>query len=121
MTNETATLLKKNLYEVFGERDPARRQAAIAAIWKEDGIFVDPSGAYVGQVALNDVVARLLEQFPEFVFTELGTAETFHGIGRLAWGFGLPNEAPKVTGLDVVVVRDGRLSALYTFLDTPGE
>ena len=119
MANDTETLLKKNLYEVFGERDAGKRQAAIAAIWKEDGIFIDPSGAHIGQAALEEAVARLLEQFPGFVFTEMGRAETYHGIGRLAWGFGPPNEAPKVTGLDIVAVTDGRLSALYTFLDSP--
>jgi hypothetical protein len=41
------------------------------------------------------------------------------GIGRLAWGFGPPNEPAKITGLDVAVVTNGRLSALYAFLDSP--
>jgi hypothetical protein len=40
--------------------------------------------------------------------------------GRLAWGSGPPGEAPRYTGLDVIVVRDGKIAALYVFLDAPG-
>jgi hypothetical protein len=32
-------------------------------------------------------------------------------------GFGIPGESPAITGLDVIVVKSGRIAALYTFLD----
>jgi hypothetical protein len=37
--------------------------------------------------------------------------------GRLAWGSGPRGEPPNYTGLDVVIVRDGKIAALYVFLD----
>jgi hypothetical protein len=37
-----STLLIRNLRDVFGENDPARRRAAIDEIWTEDGVFYDP-------------------------------------------------------------------------------
>ena len=32
-------------------------------------------------------------------------------------GIGLGDEPPNYTGLDVVIVRDGKITALYVFLD----
>jgi ketosteroid isomerase-like protein len=29
------------------------------------------------------------------------------------------DEPPNYTGLDVIIVRDGKISALYVFLDSP--
>jgi hypothetical protein len=34
-----------------------------------------------------------------------------------AWGSGPKGEAPDYTGLDVVIVRDGKIAALYVFLN----
>jgi hypothetical protein len=34
-------------------------------------------------------------------------------------GSGPPGEPPRYTGLDVIIVRDERIAALYVFLDAP--
>ena len=45
-----STLLIRNLRDVFGENDPARRRAAIDEIWTEEGVFYDPkSGVHRGR------------------------------------------------------------------------
>ena len=111
------SLLLQNLHSVFGEHDAKKRRAAIATIWKVDGIFIDPDGEHVGHAAIDEAVENLLRKFPGFVFTELGPCEAFHGIGRPCMGLRSPSMPPKVTGLDVVVTKEGRLSSLYTFLD----
>ena len=38
--------------------------------------------------------------------------------GRLAWGSGPRGESPDYTGLDVIIVRDGKIAALYVFIDS---
>ena len=119
MTSTIENLLTRNLLEIFGERDAAKRRSAIAALWAENGVFVDPFGRYVGQAALNDAVSQLHEKFPGFIFAPIGAPQTFYDVGRLAWGHGPVGEPPKVTGFDVVTVRDGRIAALYAFIDTP--
>ncbi len=48
-----------------------------------------------------------------------GAPQAFYDVGRQAWGHGPVGEPPKVTGLDVVTVRDGRIVVLYAFIDTP--
>lgn len=119
MTDATATLLMRNLLEIFGEADPARRRAAIAELWAADGLFVDAHARVVGHDQLDEAVAGLHARFPGFVFTALGAPETFFEIGRLAWGHGPAGEAPQASGCDVVTVKDGQIAALYTFLDPP--
>ena len=43
MSYSISNLLIRNLHDVFGENDPARRRAAIDEIYTEDGVFYDPS------------------------------------------------------------------------------
>ena len=43
MSYSISTLLTRNLQDVFGENDPARRRAAIDELYTEDGVFYDPS------------------------------------------------------------------------------
>lgn len=119
MTDATAALLTRNLLEIFGEADPARRRAAIAEIWAADGLFVDPHTRAVGHDQLDEAVAGLHARFPGFVFTALGAPETFFEVGRLAWAHGPAGGTPQATGFDVATVKDGQIAALYTFLDPP--
>jgi SnoaL-like domain len=113
-------LLARNLLEVFGEPDEGKRRSAIAALWAEDGVFTDPHGRYVGFAALDDAVSQLHAKYPGFVFTPIGAPQAFYDVGRQAWGHGPVGEPPKIVGLDVALVRDGRIVALYAFIDTPG-
>jgi len=39
MPYSISTLLTRNLYDVFGENDPARRRAAIDEIYSDDCVF----------------------------------------------------------------------------------
>src|SRR5262245_34024902 len=52
-----STLLTRNLHDVFGENDPARRRAAIGEIFTEDGVFYDPSGR-VTVAATRSIASR---------------------------------------------------------------
>ena len=53
---------------------------------------------------------------PHFVYTPHGEPQAHNG-GILAWGSGPKGGAPDYTGLDVVIVRDGKIAALYVFLN----
>ena len=44
MSHSVSTLLLRNLHDVFGEIDPARRRAAIDDIFHQDAVFYDPKG-----------------------------------------------------------------------------
>jgi hypothetical protein len=58
-------------------------------------------------------------RIPIFVYTAHGAAQVLHNSGRLAWGSGAKGEAPAYTGVDFIIARDGKIAALYVYLDSP--
>jgi hypothetical protein len=116
MPDAIETLIKRNLHEVFGERDAKKRRQAIAALWTEDCLFIDHSGKTRGHDELDRAVSVLQARLPGYVFSELGPVDLLSESGRLAWSYGRPGEQP-IKGVDVVLVRDGRISPMLTFLD----
>ena len=117
MADHIRELLHRNLQEVFGEGDAARRRAAIEKLYTEDCVLYVPPGIFVGHEALDKFAGDLRATHPDFVYTPRGKAQALHNAGRLAWGSGPRDEPPNYTGLDVVIVRDGKIAALYVFLD----
>jgi SnoaL-like domain len=116
-TERITELLHRNLQEVFGEGDATRRRAAIDEFYTDDCVLYVPPGAFVGRDALDKFAGDLRATHPHFVYTTRGEAQVLHNAGILAWDSGPRGEAPDYTGLDVVIVRDGRIAALYVFLN----
>jgi len=114
--NTIETLLRRNLRDVFGERDAKKRREAIAELWTEDCVFIDHSGKSHGRDELDRAVAALHQRLPGYVFSELRPVDLLHESGRLAWGYGRPGQEP-IKGVDVVLVRDGQIYLMLTFLD----
>jgi hypothetical protein len=110
-------LLDRNLQEVFGEGDAQRRRAAIDELWAEDGVLYVPPGIVEGREAIDKFAGNLRATHPHYVYTPHGAPQVLHNAGRIAWGSGPRGEEPEYTGWDVIIVRDGRIAALYVFLD----
>jgi hypothetical protein len=121
MTQPRHHILEKNLFAVFGQRDPEQRRATIDELYTETCIFVEPTGVVTGRDAVHALVEDLLVQNPTFVFSQREPADGHHDVGRLSWGFGPEGEPPAVTGMDVAIFEDGRISTLYVFLDKQPE
>jgi hypothetical protein len=113
------TLLNRNLQDVFGEGDPARRRRAIRELYTEDCVLYAPPGTFVGHDALDKFAGDLRATHPHFVYTPHGSPQVLHNSGRLSWGSGPKGEAPAYTGVDFVIARDCRIAALYVYLDSP--
>jgi hypothetical protein len=116
MSETIKTLIKRNLHEVFGEPDGRKRREAIAQIWTEDCVFIDHGGKRHGRDELDRAAAALHQRFPSYVFNELRPVDLLPDSGRLAWSYGRPGQEP-IKGVDVVLVRDGRIALMLTFLD----
>jgi hypothetical protein len=110
-------LLYRNLQEVFGEGDPARRRAAIEEFYTDDCQLYVPDGVLVGRDALDKFAGELRASHPAFVYTPHGEAQALHNGGIVAWGSGPKGEPSEYTGLDVVVVLESKIAALYVFLN----
>jgi hypothetical protein len=113
---QIADLMAANLLEVFGERDPARRRAAIERTYAPDVVFSDPDEVVVGHEALAAKAQKILDGAPDFVFAPAGQTYVNHDLGYLAWGFGPEGADPIVRGVDIALVRDGLIANVYTLL-----
>ncbi len=111
-------LMHRNLYDVFGERDAARRADAAARTYAEDVTFHDPEGSMTGRAAVVAKAGELLDRAPGFAFAAAGPVrESGDSLGMLSWQFGPADGPPVATGTDIAVIRDGLIRTLHTLLD----
>ena len=113
-----STLLTRNLHDVFGENDPARRRAAIDEIFTEDCVFYEPGGAvYRGRDEIDRVASALRATHPDFRYQPIAAPEELGDAGRIQWVSGRPGEAPAYAGTDFIIARNGRITTIYLFFD----
>ena len=113
-----STLLTRNLNDVFGENDPARRRKTIDEIFTEDAVFYDPmGGVFRGRDEIDGIAGKLRTMHPDFQYQPIGKPEEVGNGGRVRWTEGRPGEKPEVGGTDFIVARDGRIAAIYLFFD----
>ena len=117
MERNLAYLLPENLHRVFNHTDLHERKAAIADLWDQGGIFIDPDGVHQGPEKLSTVVTALQHQFPGSVFKVTSPIQENFGVGRVSWEYGPPGGAAITKGIDVGRMKDGKLAALYVFID----
>jgi len=118
MSYSISTLLTRNLQEVFDENDAPRRRAAIEEIYTEDCVFYDPSrGVYRGRDEIDRIAGAIRATHPDFRYQPIAEPEEVGNAGRLQWVSGRPGGAPAYGGTDFIIVRDGRIAALYLFFD----
>ena len=109
-------LMLANLFAVFSERDPKRRLEVIQRSYTEDVTWTDPDGTTKGHKELNEQAQKLHERMPDFVFSAAGPVHVSRDLGLLSFNLGVPEQAPAVSGIDVALVRDGRIAVLHTLL-----
>ena len=117
MSFSISTLLVRNLQDVFGENDPARRRAAINEIFDEDCVFYEPKGVYRGREEIDRVAGAIKATHPDFRYQPIGRPEELGNGGRIQWVSGAPGAAPAYAGTDFIIARDGRIAAVYLFFD----
>ena len=76
MSRSVSTLLTRNLHDVFGENDPARRRAAIDEIYTEDVVFYEPSKTvYRGRDEIDRIAGALRAEHPDFRYHPIAEPE----------------------------------------------
>ena len=117
MSCSISTLLTRNLQDVFGENDPARRRAAIDEIFTEDCVFYEPRGVHRGRDEIDRIGGAIRATHPDFRYQPIAKPEELGNGGRVKWASGRPGEAPAYAGTDFIIAREGRIAALYLFFD----
>ena len=117
MSFSVSTLLTRNLHDVFGENDRARRRAAIDEIFTEDCVFHEPGGVYRGRDEIDRRAGAIKATHPDFRYQLIAEPDELGNGGRVRWVEGRPGEAPANAGTDFIIARDGRIVALHFFFD----
>jgi hypothetical protein len=99
--------------------DPTERGELVARHWAPDARMADPLVDVTGHADLIDVFARFHETYPGCSFRRRGTHDAHHGLVRWGWEMLDPGGSVLLTGMDVAVVADGRLSMVAGFFDAP--
>jgi hypothetical protein len=116
MAFSISTLLTRNLHDVFGENDPARRRAAIDEIFTEGCVFYEPR-VYRGRDKIDRVAGAIKATHPDFRYQPIAEPEELGNSGRLQWVPGPLGEASAYAGTDFIIAEDGRIAAVYLFFD----
>jgi hypothetical protein len=93
-----SALLTRNLHDVFGENDPARRRAAIDEIYTEDCVFYEPGGGvYRGRDQIDRIAGTIRATRPDFRYQRIAEPEEVGDGGRIQWSEGRRGEALRRT------------------------
>jgi hypothetical protein len=118
MSDKVTDLLLRNLQEVFNERDAARRTVAVKSIYGKEAEFFEGDERFKGYDAISAKVGALQTSFPpDFTFSPTSAPARNHDLGRLTWRVGPAAAPPVATGMDVALFEQGKIRALYVFLD----
>lgn len=104
---------------VWNDPDADGRAKGIADLWADAGRYTDPLVDLSGHEAIGAMITGVRERFPNLVLTLGRAVDGHHNTVRFTWNL-VPDQGgdPLVIGLDVAVVDDdGRLTAVYGFLD----
>jgi hypothetical protein len=118
-TDAIPALMRRNLLEVFGGRDPVARRAAIEALYDPAVRFADPEGEGVGHDAIDAAAQAVLDRFPDFHFAPAAPPSAVGDLGRLAWEMRTPDDTVTVRGMDVAQIADGRIIRFWVFVEAP--
>ena len=112
------TELVERYLACWNETDPVARRTLIGQTWSEDASYTDPMADVRGTAAIDATIAAVQGQFPDFVFSPVGPADSHHRQARFSWGLGPSGGEPVVIGFDVVTTADdGRIEVALGFLD----
>src|SRR3954453_6300720 len=102
----------------WNEPDAERRLALAAAVWTEDGTYLDPLMEGAGQDGIAEMIGAAQTQFPGHRFELVFGPDAHHGHARFAWRL-VGSDGPVAAGVDfAVVAEDGRLRAVTGFLES---
>lgn len=119
--NEVQEIVQRYI-DAWNETDAPRRRALVGDVFLPRATYTDPLAAVRGHDAIDQFIGAAQAQFAGLRFSLAGPVDAHHDQARFNWQLCAAADAePMVIGFDVAVFEDGRIGAVYGFLDkVPG-
>ncbi|WP_449398620.1 hypothetical protein [Chryseobacterium wanjuense] len=114
-----STILQDSLLLIWNNRNSAERIALMEKIYASDITFYesDSSEPFVGTESIDHLIQTLQKDWPsDFEFTLTETPKSNHNVQQISWQLGIPGQQPAAKGMDIAIIENGRIKALYLFL-----
>lgn len=71
--------------QIWNQRDPVARRAAVLGVFGEACSYTDPLAAVTGHDGIDRFIAGVQQQFAEVRFVLAGTVDAHHDVARFTW------------------------------------
>ena len=105
-------------FAIWNEQDPNNWAALFPQAYTEDFVVADYAGIATGYTELAQLLQRVQGAHAGFSFAP-NPVEWNHGIGRVTWSYGPPDNPRLISGEDIFTVRDGKLAGMHVFIKKP--
>jgi hypothetical protein len=114
-------LLTRNLQDLFGGNNPARRRAAIDELYTEDGVFYDPNKrVYRGRDEIKRIAGVIRATHSEFRYQPIAAPEEAGNGGRVQWvEAALMKRQPMPEPISSLPVMAGSLPCIFYSTSCP--
>jgi hypothetical protein len=93
------------------------REKAIAEAYTADVFVGEPDAGLTGHAGVEQAIAALQAQVPGMAITRGGPLREVRDLVTYPWTMGAEGAPPVVSGHDVLIIRDGKVSSLYVLID----
>lgn len=104
-------------FRAINARNRAIQSVAIADAYGDKVSFYDPFFEVHGRENISAMYFSLQEKFPNHQFHRVGEIEFHSNSARIHWEVSRDGEAPLHTGEDFMQFENGKISAVYVFID----
>jgi hypothetical protein len=94
------------------------RERAIAEVYTADVFVGEPDARLTGHSGVEQAIAALQAQLPGMALTRGGPLREVQDLVTYPWTIGAEGSSPVVSGHDVLILRDGKVSRLYVLIDS---
>ncbi|WP_121812196.1 VOC family protein [Mucilaginibacter kameinonensis] len=108
--------LAKQHLQVWNDHDQTTRLKEMQTTYTADIAFFDADQTSVGYKGMNNFIEHLLTTNKGFKFS-LAKISANHNIVRLYWNFGPAVKPALISGMDLIIVENGKIKSLSAFLD----
>lgn len=117
LSESTIRSLVKEHLTIWNEKDLKKREALMKKVYADAIEMVESHFIAKSHSEINEFIDGLHKKNPNSRFSHIKAIDVNHNIARLYWQNG-PSEKPDaVTGMDLFIFENGKVSSLYVFVD----